>query len=182
MLGRVNFGSTPGGSCQRSANGSKLAFNFMKSGPGGSILTQSLQWLDLRSLQNVNTPAPAITNIGTLSWSPTEEKLAFFGCRDHNVDCGLYRFDPASGKVEQLVPEVFSSWPVIWKPDGSQMAFVDTVKQEKLVIVVDFSTGRVVYQGTFDANAWQTPDDSPTNQWGVSFPRGQEGNACFELK
>jgi hypothetical protein len=182
LLGRVNFGSTPGGSCDRSADGSRLAFDFMKSDPGGSVLSHSLHWLDLRSIQNVHTAAPEIINVGTLAWSHKEEKLAFFGCQENQTNCGLYRLDPDSGQVDRLVPDVYTAWPVIWKPDGSQIAFIDMSKHDNRVIVVDFSTGQMVYQGPFNANGWQVPAGSPTNQWGVSFPRGLEGSACFEGK
>lgn len=183
LLGRVDFGRSAGSFCARSADGSKLAFNYTKSTPDGHTdLFNSLRWFDLRSVQDIHQPAPELTQIGTLSWSNKEEKLAFFGCQDNQKNCGLYRLDPASGKVDQLVPGVYSVWPIIWKPDGSQLAFITTLKEPNKIIVIDFDTGKVVYQGSFNADAWQVPGDSPTNQWGVSFPRGQEGNACFVVK
>jgi hypothetical protein len=179
LLGRVNFGSTPGGFCGRSADGSKLAFDFMTSDPTGSVLSHSLRWLDLRSIQTIHQPAPDLVNLGVLSWSTKQEKLAIFGCKADQKDCGLYQLDPATNYVRLLLAGVYANWQPIWSPDGSQIAFVDILKEGYPLYVVDVQTGQVIYQGKFDANAWQVPDDSPTNQWGVSFPRGREGNACF---
>jgi hypothetical protein len=48
--------------------------------------------------------------------------------------------------------------------------------------IVNIQTGQVAYQGKFDADAWQVPADSPTNSWGVTFPRGINGSRCFEVK
>ncbi len=129
-------------------------------------------------------------NIGVLSWargqSSTGETLAVFGCKAGQQECGLYLLDPSSDtqsdQLRLLLPGVFANWPPIWSPDGSQIAFVDTLQEGRRMYVVDIQTGSVVYQGTFDASAWQAPAGSPTNAWGVAFPRGMEESACFEMK
>ena len=182
LLGRVDFGSVPGGFCARSADGSKLAFNYTTTDAHGSVTGNSLRWFDLRDLETIQQPAPELVNLGILSWSTKVEKLAVFGCKADQQDCGLYLLDPATDQTRLLLPGVYTSWQPIWSPDGVQIAFVDTIKESNTLYVVDIQTGQVIYQGEFDADAWQVPANSPTNAWGVTFPRGLNGSRCFEVK
>ncbi len=181
LLGRVDFGSAPGGNfCDRSPDGSKLAFVHSTVDSAGSVTAMRLTWLDLRDLKAVHQPAPKLTNIGSLAWSPAQEALAVFGCQAGQQACGLYRLDPGTGRLRLLLPGVYTAWPLLWKGDGSQVAFVDHLKQGNVLYVVDFNTGAVIYQGVFNVDTWQAPADSPTQQWGVSFPRSMYGSRCFE--
>lgn len=183
LLGRVDLGGTPGGYfCDRSVDGSKLAFNYSLSDQSGSVLSNSLRWFDLRSLDVIHKPAPELVNLGALSWSTKKEKLAVFGCKANQKDCGLYLLDPASDQIQLVIPGVYADWLPIWSPDGSQIAFVDTIKEGHTLYVVEILTGQVAYRGKFNADAWQAPADSPTNAWGVTFPRGINGSRCFEMK
>lgn len=182
LLGRVDFGAVPEGFCDRSADGSKLAFNHLKTDPSGSVSNSSLRWFDLRSLETIHQPAPELVNLGVLSWSTKLEKLAVFGCNADQKGCGLYLLDPVTDHLQLLLPDVYSSWQPIWNPDGSQIAFVNTLGQNNFMYVVNIHNGQVVYQGTFDPTAWQVPADAPTNAWGVTFPHGVNGSRCFEVK
>lgn len=182
LLGRIDFGNVPDGWCDRSADGSKLAFNHLKTDPSGSVSNSSLRWFDLRSFETIHQPAPELVNLGVLSWSTKVEKLAVFACKADQKSCGLYLLDPVTDQIQLLLPEVYSSWQPIWDPDGSQIAFVNTLGQNNTMYIVNIQTGQVAYQGKFDASAWQVPADSPTNSWGVTFPRGINGSRCFEVK
>lgn len=182
LLGRVNFGNVPDGWCDRSADGSKLAFNHLKTDQSGSVSNSSLRWFDLRSLETIHQPAPELINLGVLSWSTKLEKLAVFGCKADQKGCGLYLLDPVTDQLQLLLPDVYSSWQPIWNPDGSQIAFVNTLGQNNTMYVVNIHNGQVVYQGTFDPIAWQVPADAPTIAWGVTFPHGVNGSRCFEVK
>lgn len=193
LLGRVDFGLVPGGEpCDRSPDGALLAFThtindqimpFRQAG--------RLSLLDLRDAADVRYPAPEIVAIGELSWSPAAQQLAVFGCEAGAVGCGLYRFNPADGSVRQLVHHVFTAWRPIWSPDGSQIAFVTTLSGspvtdkymvEHTLYVVNFQTGEIVYQGPFDADSWQVPEDSPVHAWGAAFPRELSSSRCFDIK
>lgn len=181
LLGRVDFGSIPGGFCDRSAGGAKLAFNYTTTDRQGGFTGNSLRWFDLRSIQTIHQPAPELVNIGMLSWSTKLESLAVFGCMADQKDCGLYLLDPLTDQVRLILPGVYTNWQSIWSTDGKQIAFVNhTPANENALYVVDITTGQVVYHDAFDANAWQVPADSPTNAWGVAFPRGMTGNRCFD--
>ncbi len=182
LLGRVDFGSVPGGWCDRSADGAKLAFNYTTTDRKGSVTGNSLRWFDLRSIQTIQQPTPELVNLGMLSWSPKQENLAVFGCQADQKGCGLYLLDPTTDQTRLLLSGVYANWQPIWSQDGSQIAFVDTLKEGHALYVVKIPTGQVVYQGKFDADAWQAPADLPTNAWGVAFPRGMNGNRCFVEK
>ena len=179
LLGRVPFGSEPGSTCDRSPDGSKLAFSFQTSSPDGTVTDMSLRWLSLPDLKTIHQPAPELVKIGFLSWSPVEEQLAFFGCQANDTNCGLYLLDPATDTIRLLMPAVYSIWDPVWKTDGKQLAFVDHLKEGYGLYVVEIATGKVVYQGKFDADKWRVPSDSPLVEWGKSFPRSSAGNRCF---
>ncbi len=182
LLGRVDFGSIPGGFCDRSASGARLAFNYTTTDRGGSFTNSSLRWFDLHSLDTIHQPAPDLVNLGMLSWSPRREELVVFGCKANQEGCGLYLLDPAVDQIQLLLAGVYTSWQPIWNPDGSQIAFVNTQHDNDTLYIVDISTGKVIYQGEFDPDAWQVAADSPTNTWGVTFPRGISGSRCFDVK
>ena len=182
LLGRVDFGAVPSGFCDRSADGLKLAFNYLKTDPSSNLSRSSLRWFDLRSIQTIHQPAPELVNLGVLSWSTKRETLAVFGCKADQKDCGLYLLDPATDQVRLLLPDVYASWQPVWNPDGSQVAFVDTLKEGHTLYVVDIQIGQVIYQGKFDADGWQVPTNSPTIAWGVTFSRDASGSRCFEGK
>lgn len=152
-LGRVDFGSIPGGFCDRSADGAKLAFIYTTTDQHGSVTGISLRWFDLRSIQTIHQPAPELVNIGTLSWSTKLDRLAIFGCKADQKDCGFYLLDPAVDQVRLMLPGVYTSWQPIWSPDGRQIAFVDTIKDGNILYIVDILSGQEVYQGAFDPNA-----------------------------
>ena len=180
LLGRVDFGSIPGGFCDRSADGAKLAFNYTTTDRQGGFIGNSLRWFDLRSIQTIHQPAPELVNIGMLSWSPKLETLAVFGCQTDQKDCGLYLLDPQTDQIRLLLPGVYANWQPIWSPDGRQIAFVDALKDGSTMYIVDITTEKVVYQGAFNADTWQVPANSPTHAWGVTFPHGMTGSRCFD--
>jgi hypothetical protein len=185
FLGRVDFGSSPGGDfCDRSADGAKLAFAHTQLTPSGLLTRMQLTWLDLRDMLTIHEVAPELTNIGMLGWSPRLDRLAVFACFGQDTGCGLYLFNPAVENAYQIVLEdVYTMWPALWNPDGTQIAFVNhTPANENALYVVDITTGQVVYQGTFDADRWQVPTNSPINAWGVTFPRGMTGSRCFDAQ
>ncbi|HSQ17529.1 MAG TPA: hypothetical protein VLM83_07530 [Anaerolineales bacterium] len=71
----------------------------------------------------------------------------------------------------------------IWKPDSTQIALIGSdINNNYLLFVVDTATGQTIYEGPFNADAWQVASDSPTLQWGVSFPRVMTGSSCFTFR
>jgi Tol biopolymer transport system component len=175
----VNFGSLPDGQCDRSADGSKLAFTYQTGDQEGRLTGSSLRWLDLRDVTAVYEPSPELRVINRVAWSPVGEQIAFSTCREDQGGCGLYLYDLPPGEVRLLTGAASTIWDVIWKPDGAQLAFVSTVGNIYTLFVVDAANGEVVYQGGFDLAAWRPASNAPINDWGVSIPRGYSGSRCF---
>ncbi|MFM8320126.1 MAG: TolB family protein [Chloroflexota bacterium] len=167
LLGRVDFGSVPGGWCDRSADGSRIAFIHIQTDPQSSAGQERLRWLDLRRVETPLAPQPELAQAGAPSWAPAGSLLALTACQPLTA-CGLYRVDASSGQAVLLASGAIATFPPLWRPDGSQVAvqWQDAV-QGLQVLVVDAQTGQVIYAG---AEA-----GSPTRSWGVTFSTGLTG-------
>jgi LysM repeat protein len=182
LLGRVDFGTRPGGNCDRSADGSKLAYSY-ETLDGSHLASATLRWLDLSEVSQVHEVAPELSVFGRVAWSPVADQVAFSACTGlvdgRYQDCGVYLYDLPTNQVRRLTDAGTSSWDLLWKPDGTQIAFVSTLDDAHNFYILDAASGELLSQGVFDADAWQFPAGAPVNDWGVSFPRGYEGTRCF---
>jgi hypothetical protein len=179
LLGRVNFGSVPDGQCDRSADGSKLAFTYQTGDQEGWLTGSTLRWLDLRDVTAVHEPAPELRVINRVAWSPVGEQIAFSACQGDQEACGLYLYDLPADRVRLLTGAASTIWDVIWKPDGAQLALASAVGDTYTLFILDAANGEVVYQGVFDLDAWRPAANAPINDWGVGIPRGYSGSRCF---
>lgn len=180
LLGRVNFGGVPGGRCQRSQNGSLIAYLFEMHSNTQPYSSQ-VKWLNLSDLTTIYQPPVDLKIISmSISWSPVQSVFAFNACLTDDSNCGLYLLDTETNTVRLVTTVAVSGWPIIWKPDGSQIALIDTRDNHHQLYVVNVNTGETVYQGIFDADAWQVPADSPVVAWGSDFPHSlDEQSNCF---
>jgi LysM repeat protein len=182
LLGRVDFGARPGGNCDRSADGSKLAYSY-ETLDGSHLTSTTLRWLALGDIGQVHEVAPELSVFGQVAWSPVADQVAFSACTSlvdgRYQDCGVYLYDLPTNQVRLLTNVGASSWDLLWKPDGTQIAFVSTLDDAHNFYILDAASGETLPQGIFDADAWRFPAGAPVNGWGVSFPRGGEGMRCF---
>jgi hypothetical protein len=167
FLGRVDFGATPGGWCDRSADGSRLAFNWEHpSQANGPDI--KLRWFDLSAPGMVHEPDPDLVMNSPVSFAPSGYTLAFFACR--RGVCGLYVLETgeADTPARLLAPDLASYAPPTWKPDGTQIAseMLDE-KQQVILTIVDARTGKILYQGPRAG--------SPFESWGVEIVQEQTG-------
>jgi hypothetical protein len=182
LLGRVDFGARPGGNCDRSADGAKLAYSY-ETLDGSHLTSATLRWLDLGDIGQVHEVAPELSVFGQVAWSPVADQVAFSACTGlvdgRYQDCGVYLYDLPTNQLRRLTDVGVSSWDLLWKPDGAQIAFVSTLDDAHNFYILDAASGEILSQGVFDADAWRFPADALVNDWGVSFPRGYEGMRCF---
>lgn len=182
LIGRVDFGARPGGNCDRSADGSKLAYSY-ETLDGSHLISATLRWLDLGDIGQVHEVAPELSVFGQVAWSSVSDQVAFSACTGLvdglYRDCGVYLYDLPTDQVRLLTDVGASSWDPLWKPDGTQIAFVSTLDDVHNFYILDAASGETLSQGIFDADAWRFPAGAPVNDWGVSFPRGDEGMRCF---
>jgi Tol biopolymer transport system component len=174
----VDFGANPGGDCDRSADGSKLAFTYEILDNDDFLASASLRWLDLQDPGKVHEIAPELKLLSRVFWSPVSDQIAFSACREDGP-CGIYLYDLPADEVRLLTGAGATMWDLLWKPDGTQLAFVSTMDDRYPYYVMDAASGEILAQGIFDADAWKFPEDAPVNEWGVSFPRGYSGTRCF---
>lgn len=182
LLGRLNFGSVPGGRCQRSKDGNHIGILYESKSVTGNY-TAEVQWFNLADLSTIKHPAPQVNVHGLfIAWAPEDPVFAVSGCLQDYTECGVYLVDTRSNSVRFLSPVALSIWPMIWSPDGSQLAVVDTRDDQHRFFVLDSRSGNIVYEGFFDADNWQIPADSPAANWGVRIPHnsGEEGG-CFKV-
>ena len=182
LLGRVDFGAVPGGWCDRSADGARLAFTYQVM-EGNSFTSATLRWLDLRAVDQVHEVAPELILLSPAAWSPTGGQIAFSACTDfqdgRKQDCGIYLYDLPSNQTRLLTQAGSTLWQLLWKPDGSQLAFVSTADENHEYFVLDVPSGDIRAQGDFNTRTWQFPAGSEVNEWGVTFPREMQTASCF---
>jgi len=182
LLGRVDFGARPGGNCDRSADGSRLAYGYEVL-EGERLSSATLRWLDLRDIQQVHEVRPELQLFGRAAWSPAADQIAFSACTGlvdgRYQGCGVYLYDLPADQLRLLTNAGATVWDILWKPDGTQIAFVSTIDEGHPYFVLDIASGKILAQGQFDADAWQFPADSPVASWGIPYPRGSGGSGCF---
>jgi hypothetical protein len=172
LLGCVDFGMVPGGYCDRSADGAKIAYTYSTQNAAGEYIGR-LRWLDLRNLQTVHMDLPDIHLLSQVTWSPLDDRLAFSGCDDLSGECRFYVYNTATGELVIAPESDGTGMPVIWKPEGDQVAFLASQPDDSLLLVViDAASGAILYTAPYDWDADQAVGDVPFNEWGVAFPHG----------
>jgi hypothetical protein len=172
LLGRVDFGSVPGGYCDRSADGAKIAYTYSTQNAAGEFIGR-LHWLDLHDLQTVHKDLPDIHLLSQVTWSPLDDRLAFSGCDDLSGECRFYVYNTATSELVIATETVGTGMPVIWKPEGDQVASLASQPDDSLLLyVIDAASGAILYTAPYDWDADQAVGDVPFNEWGVAFPHG----------
>jgi hypothetical protein len=178
FLGRVNFGSMPGGWCARSTDGDKLAFRRESTQKAAHLIL-----LDLSDLQPIEAQIMNLQVESKLAWSPVADMLVFTAIDQTTYQRGVYLLDARTTQESNQVRllgelDSYSPWMPLWKPDGSQVAVVTW--DSASLFVVDVERGGVVYEGKFDLASWQPAADAPVRNWGVSVEKMLELGNCFE--
>jgi hypothetical protein len=181
LLGRVNFGGVPGGRCQRSQDGSLIAY-INETQSNDKPYSSRVAWINLTDLKTVYQPSEDLSvRSMSASWSPIKPEFVLTACLQNNTQCGIYLVDTVKNTTRLISTTVVSIWPIIWKPDGNQIAIIDTSDDQHRLFIIDVANGTTIYQGYFDAENWQVPINSPMADWGVTFPRNSdEETGCFK--
>jgi hypothetical protein len=180
LLGRVNFGATPGGWCDRSPDGSKITFSFEVNKSETSVIS-SLRWLELKDVSRVYDPIPLIHLATAITWGPDNRSLAFTG-GTNDQDLALMVFDIQTGELRRVGKAGFG--PLIWSPDGQFIAQVEDKSTNSYALAVyNVANRKEIYRGNWDSTSWQPDGNAPILAWGVNMPRNLTGfNRCVEPK
>jgi hypothetical protein len=141
LVGRVDFGSVPGGFCQRSPDGLQLAFDHVTLS-NDSAAIHRLRWLELSSPADVHTVLPELQLVSLPVWGPDSARLAFTAC-DAAQSCGLYTYDTLSGALLRLA-DGGNAVPPVWSPGGVEIAFRTGLSEAPQTVVVDAASGMVI--------------------------------------
>ena len=176
LIGRVDFGAVPGGWCDRSPDGRRIAFNYGTMTADYSS-TEVLRWYSLIDRQ-VHNPLPALKLLSTVAWAPDSTHLAFSAYpNDDYEQRALFVFNTNTEQLTSLGFAAASPWPPLWSPDGNYVLSVspDQNLNSAQLYAIDYRKGEIYYQGPFDLDLWQAAPDSPTKKWRIIFPRTQSG-------
>ena len=141
LVGRVDFGAVPGGFCQRSPDGLKLAFDRATLENEAPAVHQ-LRWLDLHSPADVHAVLPELQLVSPPVWSPGSDSLAFTAC-DAAQSCGLYTYETTSQALLRLAEDA-NATPPVWSPGGVEIAFQTGAGEAPQTVIVDAASGMVI--------------------------------------
>jgi hypothetical protein len=141
LVGRVDFGALPGGFCQRSPDGLKLAFDRATL-PSDAPAVHQLHWLELGSPTQVQAVLPGLELVSPPVWAPDSTRLAFTAC-DAAQTCGLFGYNTLSGALNRLA-EGGNATPPVWSPDGTQIAYQTGPGEAPQTVVVETASGSTV--------------------------------------
>jgi hypothetical protein len=172
LLGRVDLGYSPVRWCDRSEDGSRLAFVYFTPPETGE--SHKLRWFDLRDVTEVFDPLPDLEIKSGISWSPLGYQLAFFACAAEEK-CGLYLLDADKNEYQLITDDVMGYHLLLWKPDGEELAFYATGTGGEKFYIVNVEHGEITF--TADREIDLQAPGSPIREWGVMFTEGKD---CFD--
>lgn len=170
-LGSVETGALPGGSCDRSADGSKLAFQY-EGIVDNVVVTNTLRWVEVNDLSTIHNDFPELHLRSAVAWAPQGDRLAFQAMHSDRTQAGLYILDVASNQLQYIPYEQVSLWQPVWKPDGTQIAFVGSDGGAAFTLnIVDAGSGALLHTAGFDFPTWSPTEETPFTAWGVDLPQ-----------
>ena len=186
-LGRLPLGGKSIQTCERSPDGSRIAYNSPPKDDSGDT---ALFIADLNAIQSARPALLDGITSGDFAFSPDNRHLAFFGCEKASDFCGIFILDMLSWKLTRLTPLTFADY-IFWSPDGKSIALVGnddwdeaqkTIMTKNLLMneamallhtwnfqVIDATSGDITYKRAFSWSNLNAPPNSPTHSWNQAF-------------
>lgn len=166
-LGAIAVGSIWDLSCQRSPDGLWIAYatDRLDHSP-------NLHWFALNKISARNQIALQ-DRPKEFRFSPDSQQLAFFGSPWGLRDgIGVYLLDLETKSFSRLIP-VETARSLVWSPDGQSLAMISwpgANEEGESWLVVDATSGEVIYRAPFDPANPSPPSNWPGKNWGIAFP------------
>lgn len=163
-LGALNLGTPAMLGCDRSPDGTRLAWMYHDATQGTLLawapLAQPVQAQLGFDLPRLSSPP---------TWAPDGHRVAYVGCQAEQ--CGLFVVDTATGQARWLHALADDAAPPLWSPDGSALAALHKTDAGLEVVIARVADGEITYRGPFDADTWSAASDSPLAAWDARFLR-----------
>jgi len=178
-LGKIKFGLPWGLRCQRSSDGSRIAFNM--GSDGTTVPDYTLRWfwvneplIEYQPLSGFITP--------DFAFSPDGLRLAAFAITKDESQKGIYLIELATGEYKKIID---LDWveSLVWRPDGEYLALIGKLEDEDDLspMVIHTNTGVIAYQIDMSELNTALYDRWPVYTWDLSFPKPEMGmQSCAE--
>jgi len=176
-LGNVRFGNPWTMICGRSPDGNKIAY---VSQPFLSPNQDAfLNWFNLSDKSKGEMSLGGLYTI-SFAFAPDSRRLAVVVYLGQFDEGSVYILDTETGKYTPLI-WLLNARSLMWSPDGQFLALIGTENSlsGEETIVMNASTGEVIYRGPAANDQQPVGADAPINNWGVPFPTKMGGlEAC----
>jgi RNA polymerase sigma factor (sigma-70 family) len=170
FLGKVNFGNPWTSICDRSPDGSKIAY---VSQPFKDVTQNaSLYWFSLQDGNEELERPLGDVSVTQLAFAPDSRYIAAFGYSDQFASGTIYIIDTQSGEVRPIF-QLGDIKSLVWSPDGQSLAFIGRNAPPQFndeVVVIRSDTGEVTYRSSVDVLSNNNSPEWPPLKWGVDFP------------
>ncbi len=174
-LENIFFGNPWSVVCQRSPNGSRIAY---VSDPTKKFDQDSmLHWFDLDDSPDYLHTLIDLFSVTQFAWAPDNRRLAAFGYTNSITTGSLVILDTENGTIETLL-RVGAASSLVWSPDGDQIALIarfEPSSYNEHIVVMRTATKQVLYSQPIDIAHFAR--DWPLQSWGVEFPVNMGGLA-----
>lgn len=169
-LGKVKFGNPWTMICDRSPDGSKIA--YVSQPFKSDTQNASLYWFSLlRPKEGVKRPLGDVY-VTQLAFAPDSRRIAAFGYNSQFYKGMIYIIDTQSGEIRPIYPQGDVK-SLVWSPDGQSLAFIGREVPSQYqddVMVIRVDSGEVTFHSSLDMGGNQGSSEWPPIKWGLNFP------------
>jgi len=172
-LGKIKFGLPWGLQCQRSPDGSRIAFNMASDGT--TVPDYTLRWFSLDDPLIEYQPLPGFI-VPDFAFSPDNYHLAAFAKTEAGDQSAIYLIDLATG-ISQKMIDLNWAESLVWRPDGEYLAVIGKLHEgdDLSPMVIHANTGVIAYQIDMSELNTALYDRWTVYTWSVIFPKKEMG-------
>jgi len=172
-LGKIKFGLPWGLHCQRSPDGSRIAFNM--GSDGTTVPDYTLRWFWVSEPLIEYQPLPGFIT-PDFAFSPDSLKLAAFAISKDESQKGIYLIELATGNYKKIIDLDWAE-SLVWRPDGEYLALIGKLQGEDDLspMVIHTNTGVIAYQIDMSELNTALYDRWPVYTWDIHFPKPEMG-------
>ena len=179
-LGTIKFGLPWGLQCQRSPDGSRIAYNM--NSDGTTVPDFTLRWFSLTDPSTEYQPLPGFI-VADFAFYPDSLHIAAFAKDKVDNQSAIYLIELATGNHKKIIDLNWAE-SLVWRPDGEYLALIGKLKVEDDLspMIIHTNTGVIAYQIDLSELNTALYDRWPVYTWSVTFPKSEMGmQSCAEV-